>query len=218
MINNTQAIKDRNPYWLIHWSTSEDGKPICCNTFHLIDFFKKNEKNKKRSCSEGFHYSENNFEKVINESDDPYLMRMFLIVSNIVDETFFHLLNHHYDEFRSIFPLPRMESLKRKGEIGNINLIHQRDFEDEKEKKLYNELFREVTGIIIQDLWSHGASDTKRGFIDGLMDHCSECHKQTYYSDQVIGCIRTQAKMSVILPPFYSAQRHEIKTNKSVLI
>ena len=47
MVNNLKNLKDRNPYWLIHWSTSEDGKPICCNTFHLIDFFKKNEKNKK---------------------------------------------------------------------------------------------------------------------------------------------------------------------------
>ena len=147
MVNKLKNLKDRNPNWLIYWSKSEDGKPICCNTFYLIDFFNKNERHKKRSCSEGFHYSENNFEKIINESDDPYLMRMFLIVSNIVDETFFHLLNHHYDEFRSTFPLPRMESLKRKGEIGNVNLIHQRDFEDEKEKRLYIELFLEVTGF-----------------------------------------------------------------------
>jgi hypothetical protein len=217
MINNTQAIKDRDPNRLIYWSKSEDGTLVSCNTFHLIDVFNKNEKNKKRSCSEGFNYSENNFERVINESNDPYLMRMFLIVANITDETFFHLLNHHYDEFRSTFPLPRMESLKRKGEIGNVNLIHQRDFEDEKEKRLYIDLFREVTDIIIQDLWHYGANNTRRGFIDGLMDHCSECHKEIYYSDQVINCIRSQAKMTFVYPPFYSALRKEIKTNKKVL-
>ena len=59
--------------------------------------------------------------------------------------------------------------------------------------------------------------DTRRGFIDGLMDHCSECHKETYYSDQVINCIRSQAKMTFVYPPFYSALRKEIKTNKKVL-
>ena len=214
---NLKYLKDRNPNWLIHWSKNEDESYMCCNTFYLIDFFNKNEKNKKRSCSEGFHYSENNFEKVINESNDPYLMRMFLIVSNIVDETFFHLLNHHYEEFRSSFAVPRMESHKKRGEVGNINLIHLRDFEDEKEKRLYNILFREVTDIFVQDLWRHGANETKRGFIDGLMDHCSECHKQTYYSDHVINSIKSQAKLTFVAPLFYSALRKEIKTNKQVL-
>ena len=217
MINNTQAIKDRDPNWLIYWSKSEDGTPISCNTFHLIDFFNKNEKNKKRNCSKGFVCSEDDFKTVIDESNDPYLMRMFLIVSNIVDETFFHLLNHHYEEFRFTFPLPRMESLKRKCEIGNVNLIHQRDFEDEKEKMLYNILFREVTDILVQDLWRHGANETKRGFIDGLMDHCNECHKQTYYSDHVINSIKSQAKFTFVTPLFYSGLRKEIKTNKKVL-
>ena len=217
MIDNTKTIKDRDPYWLINWSKNKDESPICCNTFHLIDFFNKNEKSKQRHCSDGFDYCECDFEKVVNESNDPHLMRMFLVVTNIVDETFFHLLNHHYKEFRSNFPLPRMESHKKRGKVGNINLIHLRDFEDEKEKRLYNILFREVTDIFIQDLWRHGANETKRGFIDGLMDHCSECHKQTYYSDQVINCIRSQAKMTFVYPPFYSALRKEIKTNKKVL-
>jgi len=210
MINNAQAIKKRDPNWLIYWSKSEDGTPISCNTFHLTDFFNKNKKNKKRSCSEGFNCSENNFEKVINESNDPYLMRMFLIVSNIVDETFFHLLNHHYDEFRSTFPLPRMESLKRKAEIGNANLIYQRDFDDEKEKRFYNILFREVTDILVQHLWRHGANETKRSFIDGLIDHCSEYHKQTYYYDHLINSIKSQAKFTFVAPLLYSGLRKEI--------
>jgi hypothetical protein len=217
MINNTKTIKDRDPYWLINWSKNKDGSPICCNTFHLIDFFIKNEKNKKRHCSDEFNYCECDFEKVVNESNDPHLMRTFLVVTNIVDETFFHLLNHHYEEFRSTFPLPRMESHSKRGEVGNINLIHLREFEDEKDKRLYIDLFREVTDILIQDLWHYGANDTRRGFIDGLMDHCSECHKETYYSDQVINCIRSQAKMTFVYPPFYSALRKEIKTNKKVL-
>ena len=217
MIDNTKTIKDRDPNWLIYWSKNKDGTSRCCNTFDLIDFFNINEKNKKRHCSHGFNYCECDFEKVINESNDPHLMRTFLVVANIVDETFFHLLNHHYEEFRSSFAVPRMESHKKRGEVGNINLIHLRDFEDEKEKRLYNILFREVTDIFVQDLWHHGANETKRGFIDGLMDHCSDCHKQTYYSDHVINSIKSQAKLTFVAPLFYSALRKEIKTNKKVL-
>ena len=47
MINKLKNLKDRNPNWLIYWSKSEDGKPIYCNTFHLIDFFKKNERHRE---------------------------------------------------------------------------------------------------------------------------------------------------------------------------
>ena len=95
MIDNTKTIKDRDPNSLIYWSKNKDGSSKCCNTFDLIDFFNINEKNKKRHCSYGFNYCECDFEKVINESNDPHLMRMFLVATNIVDETFFHLLNHH---------------------------------------------------------------------------------------------------------------------------
>ena len=97
MIDNTKTIKDRDPNWLIYWSKNKDGSSKCCNTFDLIDFFNINEKNKKRHCSYGFNYCECDFEKVINESNDPHLMRMFLVATNIVDETFFHLLNYHYE-------------------------------------------------------------------------------------------------------------------------
>ena len=115
--------------------------------------------------------------------------------------------------FASIIPEQEEDGYKRY----LLEFESLRDFEDEKEKRLYNILFREVTDIFVQDLWRHGANETKRGFIDGLMDHCSECHKQTYYSDHVINSIKSQAKLSVITPLFYSALRKEIKTNKKVL-
>ena len=73
--------------------------------FLLNRFFNENEKGKKRHCLDGFDYCECDFENVINESSDPDLMRVFLTISNIVNETIFHLLNHYYKEF-CILPEP----------------------------------------------------------------------------------------------------------------
>ena len=63
-------------------------------------------------------------------------MRVFLTAANIIDETIYHLLNHHYKEFRTIFPLPRFESHKKRGEVGNINLMHERNLNDQDRHEL----------------------------------------------------------------------------------
>ena len=146
-----KPYNNRDPDSLYKWIKNEDGTFESCNIFHLIDFFNENEKGKKRHCSKGFHFCECDFENVIKESSDPDLMRVFLTVANIIDETIFHLLNHHYKEFRTIYPLPRFESHERRGEVGNINLIHKRNL-NEQDRLSYNQFNYQVSSIIIPEI------------------------------------------------------------------
>ena len=130
-LDYNKPCNGRDPDSLYKWIKNEDGTHESCNIFHLVDFFNKNENGKKRHCSDGFHFCECDFENVIKESSDPDLMRVFLTAANIIDETIFHLLNDHYKEFRTIFPLPRYESHEKRGEVGNINLIHERNLNEQ---------------------------------------------------------------------------------------
>ena len=146
-----KPYNNRDPDSLYKWIKNKDGTFESCNIIHLIDFFNKSENGKKRHCSDGFHFCECDFENVIKESSDPDLMRFFLTIANIIDETIFHLLNHHYKEFRTIYPLPRFESHERRGEVGNINLIHKRNL-NEQDRLSYNQFNYEVSSIMIPEI------------------------------------------------------------------
>ena len=145
-----KPYNNRDPDSLYKWIVNKDGTFESCNIFHLIDFFNQSESNKNRHCSESFHFCECDFESVITDSNDPDLMRNFLIAANIIDETLFHILNQKYEEFRNIFPLPRFESHEKRGEVGNINLMHKRDHKDEQERVSYSRFNYEVTAINFQ--------------------------------------------------------------------
>ena len=150
-----------------------------------------------------FTFCECDFENVIKESSDPDLMRVFLTVANIIDETIFHLLNHHYKEFRTIYPLPRYESHERRGEVGNINLIHKRNL-NEQDRLSYSQFNYEVSSIMIAEI------DFR--FLARITEN-SEVSYQ-YDMDDVVKSMRSQSKMCEMAPVFYSALRREIKTNK----
>ena len=164
-IDYKKPYNNRNPDSLYKWIVNKDGTFESCNIFHLIDFFNQSESNKNRHCSEGFHFCECDFESVITDSNDPDLMRNFLIAANIIDETLFHILNQKYKEFRSIFPLPRFESHEKRGEVGNINLIHKRDHKDEQEKISYYRFNYEVTAMMIDNIRFYGQTKTNNGFL-----------------------------------------------------
>jgi hypothetical protein len=198
-----KPYNNRDPDSLYKWIKNEDGTFESCNIFHLIDFFNENEKGKKRHCSNGFHFCECDFENVIKESSDPDLMRVFLTAANIIDETIFHLLNHHYKEFRTIFPLPRFESHEKRGEVGNINLIHERNL-NEQDRLSYNQFNHEVSSIMI--------AETDFRFLARISDD-SEVSYQ-YDLHDVVKSMRSQTKMCAMATVFYSALRREIKTNK----
>ena len=201
-----KPYNNRDPDSLYKWIKNEDGTFESCNIFNLIDFFNENEKGKKRHCSKGFHFCECDFENVIKESSDPDLMRVFLTVANIIDETIFHLLNHHYKEFRTIYPLPRFESHERRGEVGNINLIHKRNL-NEQDRLSYNQFNYEVSSIMIPEI------DFR--FMARITDN-SEVSYQ-YDFDDVVKSMRSQSKMCAMAPVFYSPLRREIKTKKEIL-
>ena len=198
-----KPYNNRDPDSLYKWIKNEDGTFESCNIFHLIDFFNENEKGKKRHCSKGFHFCECDFENVIKESSDPDLMRVFLTTANIIDETIFHLLNHHYKEFRTIFSLPRFESHEKRGEVGNINLIHERNL-NEQDRLSYNQFNYEVSSIMI--------AETDFRFLERITDD-SEVSYQ-YDLHDVVKSMQSQTKMCAMATVFYSALRREIKTNK----
>jgi len=214
MIDYDKPYNNRDPKSLFKWTKNEDGTHESCNTFHLIEFFNKNERGKQRHCSDGFHFCECDFESVIKESSDPDLMRVFLTISNIVNETMFHLLNHHYKEFRTIFPLPRFESHDKRGEVGNINLIHERNHKDEQDRISYYQFNYEVFGILIDGIRFNGQTQTEKGFLCRIMDDCKECHTRRLLDSDITKSILSQSKMCVMSPMFYSVLRKEIKTNK----
>ena len=201
-----KPYNNRDPDSLSKWIKNEDGTFESCNIIHLIDFFNESENGKKRHCSNGFHFCECDFEDVIKESNDPDLMRVFLTVANIIDETIFHLLNNHYKEFRTIFPLPRFESHEKRGEVGNINLIHERNL-NEQDRLSYNQFNYEVSSIMI--------AETDFRFLARITDD-SEVSYQ-YDLHDVVKSMQSQSKMCAMAPGFYSPLRREIKTNKEIL-
>ena len=186
-----KPYNNRDSDSLYKWIKNEDGTFESCNIIHLIDFFNKSENGKKRHCSDGFHFCECDFENVIKESSDPDLMRVFLTVANIIDETIFHLLNHHYKEFRTIYPLPRFESHERRGEVGNINLIHKRNL-NEQDRLSYNQFNYEVSSIMIAEI------DFR--FLTRITDN-SEISYQ-YDFDDVVKSMRSQSKTCAMAPVF----------------
>ena len=186
-----KPYNNRDPDSLYKWIKNEDGTFESCNIIHLIDFFNKSENGKKRHCSDGFHFCECDFENVIKESSDPDLMRVFLTIANIIDETIFHLLNHHYKEFRTIYPLPRFESHERRGEVGNINLIHKRNL-NEQDRLSYNQFNYEVSSIMIAEI------DFR--FLTRITDN-SEISYQ-YDFDDVVKSMRSQSKTCAMAPVF----------------
>ena len=211
-----KPYNNRDPDSLYKWIKNEDGTFESCNIIHLIDFFNKSENGKKRHCSDGFHFCECDFENVIKESSDPDLMRVFLTVANIIDETIFHLLNDHYKEFRTIFPLPRYESHEKRGEVGNINLIHKRNI-NEQDSLSYNQFNYEVSSRMIDDIRFYRQTETQHGFLAKITDNSEVSNQYKYDSFDVAKCMHSQSKMCVMAPLFYSALRREIKTNKKVL-
>ena len=211
-----KPYNNRDPDSLYKWIKNEDGTHESCNIFHLIDFFNENEKGKQRHCSKEFHFCECDFENVIKESSDPDLMRVFLTVANIIDETIFHLLNDHYKEFRTIFPLPRYESHEKRGEVGNINLIHKRNI-NEQDSLSYNQFNYEVSSRMIDDIRFYRQTETQHGFLAKITDNSEVSNQYKYDSFDVAKCMHSQSKMCVMAPLFYSALRREIKTNKKVL-
>ena len=215
--NYSKPYNNRDPDSLYKWIKNEDGSFESCNICYLIDFFNENEKGKKRHCSDGFDYCECDFQNVINESSDPDLMRIFLTISNIVDETIFHLLNHHYKEFRITFPLPRFESHEKRGKVGNINLIPQRNFEDVYNKSSYYRFNNEVSRIFIDDIRFNSRTESKKGFINRIMDDCKKCHSKRLLDTDITGSIISQSKIITVSPMLYSALRKEIKTNKKLI-
>ena len=201
-----KPYNNRDPDSLYKWIKNEDGTFESCNINHLIDFFSKSENDKKRHCSDGFHFCECDFENVIEESNDPDLMRVFLTAANIIDETIFHLLNHHYKEFRTIYPLPRFESHERRGEVGNINLIHKRNL-NEQDRLSYSQFNYEVSSIMIAEI------DFR--FLARITDSSEILYQ--YDFDDVVKSMRSQTKMCEMAPVFYSPLRREIRTNKKIL-
>lgn len=201
-----KPYNNRDPDSLYKWIKNEDGTFETCNIFHLIDFFNENEKGKKRHCSKGFHFCECDFENVIKESSDPDLMRVFLTAANIIDETIFHLLNNHYKEFRVTFPLPRFESHEKRGEVGNINLIHERNL-NEQDRLSYNQFNYEVSCIMIAEI--------EHRFLARITDNSEVSYK--YDFDDIVKSMRSQSKMCAMAPGFYSPLRREIRTNKEIL-
>ena len=215
-LNYSKPYNNRDPDSLYKWIKNEDGSFESCNIFYLIDFFNVNEKGKKRHCSKGFHFCECDFENVIMESSDPDLMRVFLTGANIVDETIFHLLNHHYKEFRKIFPLPRFESHQKRGEVGNINLIHERNL-NEEDSLSYNQFNYEVFGLVMDGIRFYRQSETEHGFLTKITDKSEVSNQYKYDSYDVANSMRSQSKMCAMAPVFYSALRKEIKTNKKLI-
>ena len=212
-LDYNKPYNNRKPDSLSKWIKNEDGTFESCNIFHLIDFFKENEKGKKRHCSKGFHFCECDFENVIKESSDPDLMRVFLTAANIVDETIFHLLNHHYKEFRTLFPLPRFESHEKRGEVGNINLIHARNL-NEQDRLSYHQFNYEVFGIVMDGIRFYHQTETEHGFLSKITDNSEVSNQFKYDSYDVARSMQSQSKMCAAAPVFYSALRREIKTNK----
>ena len=213
--DSKKIYKDRDPDEFLH-KELEDGSFLTGIPFFL-DFYNKNENGKKRHCSEGFDFCECDFETVINESSDPDLMRSVLTMFNIVDETFFVALNHHYEEYRKTFPLPKFESHENKGQVGNINLIPIRKHKDDKEEILYQRFNRQITRIFINTLWSFGGSETNRGFITKLTIDCEECRSlELLIPDDLINAIEVQSKYCFRTPLFYSGLRNHIKEFKTI--
>ena len=140
-------------------------------------------------------------------------MRVFLTAANIVDETIFHLLNHHYKEFRTIFPLPRFESHEKRGEVGNINLIHERNL-NEQDRLSYGQFNYEVFGILVNGIRFYRHGETEHGFLANITDNSEVSSQYTYDSYDVAKSMQSQSKMCAAAPVFYSALRREIKTNK----
>ena len=206
----------RDPDSLYKWIKNEDGTHESCNIFHLVDFFNKNENGKKRHCTDGFHFCECDFENVIKECSDPDLMRIFLTAANIIDETIFHLLNDHYEEFRTIFPLPRFESHEKRGEVGNINLIHKRNL-NEQDRLSYCQFNYEVFGILIDGIRFYRQTETQHGFLAKITDNSEVSNQYKYDSYDVAKSMQSQSKMCAMAPIFYSPLRREIKTNKEIL-
>ena len=212
-LDYNKPYNGRDPDSLYKWIKNEDGTHESCNIFHLVDIFYKNENNKKRHCSDGFHFCECDFENVIKECSDPDLMRIFLTAANIIDETIFHLLNDHYKEFRTIFPLPRFESHEKRGEVGNINLIHERNL-NEQDRLSYYQFNYEVFGILIDGIRFYRQTETQHGFLAKITNNSEVSNQYKYDSYDVAKSMQSQSKMCAMAPVFYSALRREIKTNK----
>ena len=212
-----KPYNNRDPDSLYKWIKNEDGTFESCNIFHLINFFNKSENGKKRHCSKGFHFCECDFESVITDSSDPDLMRNFLIAANIIDETLFHVLNKNYQEFKSIFPLPRFESHEKRGEVGNINLIHKRDHKNEQERVSYNRFNYEVTATMIDNIRFHGQTKTNHGFLNRIICDNNISHQYDFDSIDIYKNIIQQSKMCAIGPMFYSVIRREMKTSKKLV-
>ena len=212
-----KPYNNRDPDSLYKWIKNKEDKYESCNIFHLIDFFNENERGKERHCSDGFHFCECDFEYVIKESNDPDLMRVFLTAANIIDETIFHLLNDHYKEFRTIFPLPKFESHTKRGEVGNINLIHERNHKDEQNRISYYQFNYEVFGILIDGIRFYRQTETEHGFLAKITNNSELSNQYKYDSYDVAKSMQSQSKMCAMAPVFYSAIRREIKTNKEIL-
>ena len=139
-------------------------------------------------------------------------MRSVLTIFNIVDETFFVALNHHYKEYRKTFLLPKFESHENRGQYGNTNLIPTRthkDYEEEVHYKLFN---RDIIEIFRDTLWQFGHSETNRGFITELTIDCEECRSlELLDSDRLINAIEVQSKYCFSFPSFYSSLRKHFK-------
>ena len=212
-IDYKKRYKDRDPFEFLP-KKLEDGSFLSGIPFFL-DFYNKNKTGKKRHCSQGFDYCECDFENVINDSSDPDLMRSVLTIFNIVDETFFVALNHHYKEYRKIFPLPKFESHENRGQYGNTNLIPTRthkDYEEEVHYKLFN---RGIIEIFRNTLWQFGHSETNRGFITELTSDCEECNSlDMLIPDHLINAIEIQSKYCFSFPLLYSGLRNQIKNSK----
>ena len=216
-IDYKKPYNNRDKDSLYKWVINEDGTFESCNIFHLIDFFNQSESNKNRHCSEGFHFCECDFESVITDSNDPDLMRNFLIAANIIDETLFHLLNQNYEEFRSIFPLPRFESHEKRGEVGNINLIHKRNHKDEQDKISYYRFNYEVTAMMIDNIRFYGQTKTNSGFLYRIIDNKNRSRQYDFDTIDIFNNIIQQSKMCVMAPFFYSVMRKEMRTNKKLV-
>ncbi len=216
-IDYEKTYNNRDPDSLYKWIVNKDGTFESCNIFHLIDFFNQSESNKNRHCSKGFHFCECDFESVISDSNDPDLMRNFLIAVNIIDETLFHILNHKYEEFRNIFPLPRFESHEKRGEVGNINLIHKRDHKDEQERVSYSRFNYEVTAMMIDDVRFYGQTKTDHGFLDRIILDNNKSQQYDFDSIDIFKSIVQQSKMCMMGPFFYSAIRREMKNSKKLV-
>lgn len=216
-IDYEKTYNNRDPDSLYKWVVNKDGTFESCNIFHLIDFFNQSESNKNRHCSRGFHFCECDFESVISDSSDPDLMRNFLIAANIIDETLFHILNQNYEEFRSIFPLPRFESHEKRGEVGNINLIHKRDHKDEQERVSYYRFNYEVTAMMIDSVRFFGQTKTNNGFLDKIILDNDTPQQYDFNSIDIFNNIIQQSKMCVMGPFFYSVIRREMKTSKKLV-